>query len=287
MILLNCSNAGKLGRLLAKKLRIKSYNNLVKKFSDNETYIKLGSDVKNQEVIIIQSLSFKPDEYLMELLFTARTAKSLGAKKIKLLIPYLAYSRQDARFEKNECFTSKEVAHYLNHSGADELIIIDPHLRRIKKLKQLFRMKIRRVSASKDLALYIKKLKLKNPFILAPDEGARELAQNIAEILRVDFDVLIKKRTAKSVSVKSGNKSFKNKEVVLVDDILSSGGTMKKAAELVKKRGAKSAHCVVVHGLFIKNVKELKKIFKTIASTNTVQTSFTKIDLSKTISGLF
>jgi len=287
MILLNCSNGGVLGNKVAKHLGIKAYNNIVKYFPDKEVNIKLGSSVKGKDVLIVQSLALKPDVYLIELLLTIRTVKDLGAKRIILLVPYLAYMRQDHRFTTLECINCVEIAHFINHSGADELITVDPHLHRVDSLEQIFKIKCQKVTAINDIAEYIKnKLKLKKPMIIGPDEESDQWSGEVAKLLGLDFKIYEKTRaSATDVNVKVTG-SFKGMDVVIVDDIISTGGTMISAAKKIKAEGAKSVHAITTHGLFLKNVAELKKVFDSIASTNTVPTGFSKIDLSKTIAGV-
>ncbi len=287
MILLNCSNAGRIGKLIAKHLRIKSYDNIVKRFPDNEVNIKLGSDVKNKKVIIVQSLALKPDEHLIELLLTIRTVKRLKARKIVVVTPYMAYLRQDEQFNKNECISNKEIARLIDLSGANELIIADPHLHRIKSLKELFKIKTKKATATKDIADYIKnKIKPKNPLIIGPDAESYQWAEEVAKELRVESRIFNKKRssaTKVNVEVKG---IYEGKDVIIVDDIVSTGWTMINPALKIKKKGARSIHCITTHGLFVENIDKLKQVFNTITSTNTVQTKFSKIDLSKTIAKL-
>lgn len=286
MILLNGSNAGELGDSIARKLGIKSFENEVKHFPDNELYVKLGADVSGEEVIIVQNTALTPSESLFELFITARTARELGAEKIVLIVPYLAYMRQDKRFNEGEVVTAYQMAFLINNSGADELITIDPHLHRIKELSEVFSIKSTRVTAIKDIAEYVKSLGLNNPVIIGPDEESDQWAGEVAKLLGLSFEIYNKIRSSSvNVSVKGSYSVLKGKDVVIVDDIISTGGTMLNAAIKIKEAGADSVHAVTTHGLFLRNVEELESVFDSIASCNTVTTKFTKIDLAGTIAG--
>ena len=121
MLIIGCSNSRKLAKKVAKNIKAEYSALTVKKFPDGELYIKFEADLKNKEVILVQTL-YPANESLLEIILAGHTAKELGAKKIKLVIPYLAYIRQDKRFNPGEAVSSKIIGKLLNFF--DEIITI-------------------------------------------------------------------------------------------------------------------------------------------------------------------
>ena len=150
---------------------------------------------------------------------------------------------------------------------------------------EIFSTKTKTLSANKILAEYIKK-HFKNEIIIGPDIESFQWAKKIAQYIRKPAAILRKQRfTAKKVKIKFRKKiDIKGKNVVIVDDIISTGHTMLEAAKLAKKQGAKNIYAVCVHGIYAENtLKKLKPFFKKIISTNTIQSKTSKIDVSRLI----
>lgn len=280
MVVIGCSKSGKLAKAVAKEIK-DSYSDLeVKHFPDGEIYVKFPVSLKGKKVILVQSLH-EPNESLLELLFAAHTAKDLGAEKVILVIPYLAYMRQDKMFNPGECVSSKVVAKLLN--VADELITVDPHLHRYKNLNELFGIKAKRLTANKLIADYIKK-HYKKTFIVGPDVESYQWAEDIAKRIGLHATVMTKKRLgSRKVVVKmKKDVDVKTRDVVIVDDIISSGYTMIETVKQIKRLNPKNIYCICVHGIFAENaLAKLKKAgAKEVISTNTIQTKTSKIDVA-------
>lgn len=277
-------NSQDLAKKVAKRLKVPYADLIVKHFPDGETYLRLPADVKGKEVILIDSMHPNPDSTLIELVFASRTAKELGAKKVTVVAPYLAYMRQDKRFHPGECKSNSIMAALF--TCADRILTVDPHLHRIGSLNDIFNISAKRLSANDAIAEYIKK-NIKNEVIVGPDIESYQWAEEIARKINLHAIVLKKKRYSSRVvriKVKKGV-DFKGRNVVIVDDIISTGHTMIEPIKQIKKMGAKSIYCIGVHGLFVEGaLNKLKKLGVIVLTTNTITNPVSKIDISETIS---
>ncbi len=272
-----CSNGVALGKSIARKLRVPFEELLVQKFPDGELKIKFHSPVKGRHIMLVQTLH-PPNEELVELVFALHTAKTLGAR-VTLVVPYMAYLRQDMRFHPGECVSNSIAAGLL--SEADHIITIDPHLHRVKDLRQIFRCPVKTLSANSLLADFIRK-RYKKELILGPDEESYQWAAKIAEAVKAHAVVLRKKRYgSRKVSIKIRGVDIKGKTVVIVDDIVSSGHTMLETIKEAKRLGARKIVCLTVHGIFAENaLAKIRKLGATVHATNTVPNKVADIDVS-------
>lgn len=285
MIITTCGNSERLAKKIAHKLHAKYSPLTLSSFPDGDIYLKFSTELKGKKLVIIQSFQPNPDQSLFDILFAAETAKDLGAKKVVLVAPYLAYMRQDKRFHSGEGISSKVMAKLLNHS-VDKIITVDPHLHRYKSLKEIFTIPAVKLSANALLGDYLKK-HFHQEIIIGPDAESFQWAQEIAKKIKVHATILKKERySSRHVEVKMVQPiSIKDKNVVLVDDIISTGHTIIEAAKKAKKMGAKSVSALAVHGLFVE--KALEKLQKAgvdqIYTTNTISGETAKIDISSLI----
>jgi ribose-phosphate pyrophosphokinase len=282
MIITSLSNSENLAKKLAKKLKAKYSPTTIAAFPDGDIYLKFNTNLKNKKLVIVQSFQPHSDMSLFDIIFAAETAKDLGAKKVILVAPYLAYMRQDKRFNTGECVSSKVMAKLLNNS-VDKLITIDPHIHRYKSLKDIFTIPAKRLTANPILAEYIQK-HFKNEVIIGPDWESYQWAEDIAKQINVHATVLKKTRfSSRHVQVKMVKPvPIKGKNVVIVDDIISTGHTVMEAAKQARKMGAKSVSAIGVHGLFAENALEkLKKAgLKKVLTTNCIEGKTAKIDIT-------
>jgi len=268
-----------LGKSLAKKLKAKFSIVEVKEFPDREKLIQVKINVKGKQVIVVNSL-FNPDEKIIDICLTADTLKDLGAKNITLIAPYLGYMRQDKRFHPGECVSSRVMAKLLNNS-VDKIITIDPHIHRYKSLKDIFTIPAKKLTANPLIADYIEK-KFRNEVIIGPDWESYQWAEEIAKHIKVDATVLKKTRfSSRHVEVKMVKPvEIKGKNVIIVDDIISTGHTVIEAAKKAKGLGAKSVSAIGVHGLFAENaLGKLKKAKVKVITCNTIEGNTAKIDV--------
>lgn len=256
MLIIGCSHGKHLASKVAKKLK-KPYSELkVNKFPDVEIYVRFMKSVKNKVVVLIQSFYGEINDCLIEVLFAAYTAKDLGAKKVILVAPHFPYLRQDKRFKAGECI-SVEAAAKLIDCIFDKILIIDPHLHREKELSHIFKIKSKKLSANSVIASYIKKT-VKNPVIIGPDWESNKWAGKVGDIIGCKSYIFKKKRySGRKVKVTiNGKIDFKNKNIILVDDIISTGNTLIEAIKSLKKLGAKKFNIISVHGIFVENALE-------------------------------
>ena len=282
MIITTCGNSAAIARTLAKKLGATYSPLTMTAFPDGDIYLKFNINVKRKKVIIVQSFQPCSDASLFHIVMAAETAKSLGAKKVILVAPYLAYMRQDKRFNSGECISSRVMAKLLNNS-IDKIITIDPHLHRYKSLKDIFCIPAKKLTANELIAKYIY-IHFKNDVIIGPDWESSQWAERIAHAVDVGVTVLQKTRySSRQVQVKMVQPvPISGKNVIIVDDIISTGHTIAEAAKEAKRLGAKSITAIGVHGLFVENaLDKLKKAGVTkVITTNCIEHPTNRIDVT-------
>lgn len=282
MIITTCGNSNKIAQSLARQLKATYSPITISSFPDGDVYLKYNTDIKGKVVVIVQSFQPHSNQSLFNLIFAAETAKDLGAKKVILVAPYLAYMRQDKRFHPGEAISSRIMAKLIN-SLFDQIITIDPHLHRYHSLKEIFTIKAIDLTADPLIADYIKK-KLKNVVIIGPDGESYQWAQTIAQQIGVRATVLIKTRLS-SRNVKSKiihPLPIKDRNVVIIDDIISTGHTIVEAAKKAKSLGAKSITAIGVHGLLIEGaMQKMKKAgVNKVITTNCIEHHTNGIDVT-------
>ncbi len=282
----DCGNSTSIAKKLAKETKGKYVPLKVSQFPDGDIYMQFQTKQKNtlkgKKVVIVHSFQPKPNASLFKVIFAAETAKQMGAKKVILVAPYLAYMRQDKAFHTGECVSSKVMAKLINNSF-NKIITIDPHLHRYQNMKEIFSISAKRLSANKLLGQYIKK-KIKNPVIIGPDSESYQWAEVIAKEIDCDCSLFIKTRhSSRHVEVRMiKSVDVKGKHAVIVDDIISTGHTVIEAAKKAKKLGAKKVTAICVHGLYAEGaLKKLKKAkVKEIISTNSIENKTSKVDIT-------
>jgi ribose-phosphate pyrophosphokinase len=283
-IVVGGTNSKELAKSVARLIKAQ-YSELKKSnFPDGEMRLKYETDLTDKNVIIINGMMPNPDEMLLESVFAIHAAKQLGAGKITFVAPYLAYMRQDKQFHEGECISAKVMAKMLD--CADYVIAIDPHLHRIHRLQDIFRTKAKSISADPILAKSIQKNHPKS-IIVGPDIESSQWAKTIADSIGHESMVLLKKRysSTKVRTIVHGDPArFKGRDVVLVDDIISTGHTMIEPIKQLKKFGARKITCIGVHGVFTENaLQKLRKLGATVIATNTIPNPVAKIDIAKLI----
>lgn len=257
---------------IAHKLNCSLARTVMRRFPDNEFYFRILDDISNKSVLLVQSAY--PDEKIIELLLMQNAVVEAGAKKIGVVIPYLGYSRQDKKFENGEPISVKAIAEHLS-LHAEFILTVDPHKDHIL---DFFSPPAYSCSAITEIAQYLKKRKV--DFILAPDKGAKERARQASKIMNCSYDYLEKKRIdGKTVEIKPKYIEVKNKTVAIIDDIISTGGTMAQSIKELKKQGAKEVLVACTHGLFIRGAKEklLAAGCDDIIAADTIENEFNKV----------
>ncbi len=269
---------------MAQKLGLPILSAEFRVFPDGESKFTLNEKVSGKSVFLVQSTHQPGDQHLFQLLLAAHHLSEEGAK-VTAVVPYLAYARQDKEFLPGECVTLGVVAHLMRSVGIRRLVTVDIHS---AEGLALFSFPTYSVSAIPSLVGYAKdELGLKDPVVISPDFGGSKRTEAFAQLYGAKFLQLSKTRdrTSGDVSMKDMALDLEGKEVVMVDDIISTGGTMKAAAEIVLRHGAKKALVVCVHGLFVGDA--LQKLEKApigpIVCTNTIPGRYNKVDVSEAL----
>ncbi len=267
-------------RKVAKSLGAKHTKIMTEDFPDSEFHLELKENPKNKTVVIISSMTKDPDEKLIETILAGGIAKDYGAKKVILVATYMPYMRQDKHFEKYDSFSSKHILELFRNF--DKVIAIDPHLHRIKKMQQAYG-KAESITTNWLVADYIKKRFGKEFSIVGPDAESTQWSSKVAGMLGSNV-VILKKTRFSSRKIKQADIKGRLKEnVIIIDDIISTGKTIIGAIKLARKHGAKRIIVIGIHGLLIgKSAEQIRKHAELITS-NTIQNKYAKIDVSPAI----
>jgi ribose-phosphate pyrophosphokinase len=241
-----------------------------RRFPDGESYVRLSTDPAGREVVMVCTLA-RPDEQFLRLVFAARAARELGAARLTLVAPYLAYMRQDKRFQPGEALTSRHFADLISREF-DALITVDPHLHRHKALSEIYSIPATALHAAPLLADWIR-LNVERPLIIGPDMESEQWVSEVAERAAAPHLVLSKQRHGdRDVEIAIPDLSaWRDRQPVLIDDIVSSGRTMIETAEGLVGRGLVKPVCVAVHALFAGDAyRRLSERARSVISTNTI-----------------
>jgi len=272
-----------LGKRIARRLKSPYVEAKTRVFPDGESKITFGRIPKNSIVLVVQSTYPPVDTNLLQALSIISQARNVSSK-IYAIIPYMGYARQDRQFLSGEVVTMSIVARMLQAVGAKKIVVVDIHS---KIALNHFKIPKENVSAIPELARYFKKMKLKNALVVSPDMGGALRAKQFANLLNTDFIILKKSRDRKTgkVQIQSSKVDVHGKDLIMIDDIISTGGSIIKATQFLKKQKCKRVFVACTHGLFIGDaINKIKKAGVTqIISTNTIPRSTSKVDISGVI----
>ncbi|USO02611.1 MAG: ribose-phosphate diphosphokinase [Alphaproteobacteria bacterium] len=249
-------------------------------YPDGESYIRIKTPVKD-EVCVVWCALHHPDAKIPPILFLSETLRDNGAKKVILVAPYLCYMRQDKIFNEGESFTAKHCGKLLSQYF-DYIITVDPHLHRIKNLKQVYKIPSTVLHAKEAIQTYIKD-SIKDPFLIGPDEESEQWIKTVADFLNCPYAIAKKTRYGdRNVEIEPFNINLHGKQTVVIDDIASSGATL---LEIYKKLPADAKPiAILTHAVFSEEIyQKLKTVYAQVITTNTIEHKSNKIDVNPLI----
>ncbi len=280
------SSCLELGNFIATRLDSISIPIDLRIFSDGESKIRIDGNLLNKKCIVVQSTYPPVDSNIMQTLMIISCCYAYGASDVITVMPYMGYARQDRKFLDGEFPTISLIARLLKCANIHNLITVDIHS---YKALSYFNLNIFNISSINSLANYAKtNFNLINPVVVSPDIGGVSRAKEFAKIINSNFFGLRKIRDRVSGNIVMDTNlevDIKDCDIVIIDDMISSGGTILKAVDLLKKNQCGKIYVMCVHALADENsLNTLKKAgIADIVSTNSVPRSCSKVDLSMDI----
>lgn len=275
-----------LARTLATSLDAEQGRMECRRFPDEESYLRIETDVSHRDVVIVCSLD-RPDPKYLPLVYAANTARDLGAKSVGLVAPYLAYMRQDRRFKAGEAVTSGYFARIMSRE-IDWLVTVDPHLHRRASLAEIYDIPAEVLHAAPLVSGWIHK-EIERPLIVGPDSESEQWVSEVARDAEAPYIILTKARHGdRHVEVSVPDvEQWHDRTPVLVDDIISTGRTMIETIGHLLRAGMPPPACIGVHGIFAGNAYDdlIGAGALNIVTTNTVAHVSNRIDVSQSLAG--
>lgn len=266
---------------LATRLSLARIAATVRRFPDGESHVRVENPVEGRDALIVCTLD-RPDDKLVPLLLLAAAVRETGALSVGLVAPYLAYMRQDRRFQPGETISAQHVAAWISRSF-DWLVTVDPHLHRISDLSQVYSIPASVVHAASSVAEWVR-ANVRNPLLIGPDEESAQWVSAVAKEADAPFVVLTKTRLGdREVKVAVPEvERWRSHTPVLVDDIVSTARTMIETVGHLRGAGLTAPVCVAVHAVFAQTAfEDLRAVGAgDIVSCDTIRHSSNRISLA-------
>jgi len=273
-----------LGQKVAETLNAQIVPVNLKSFPDGEYCLRFDGELGDEEVVVVQSTGPPQDTNLMQLLLMLDAAKDLGAEKVTAVVPYLAFARQDKRFLQGEVVSAETFVKLIEACGTDQFITVNIHSENTLKR---FSVQTENLSAITLLAEHFKNRGLDGAFSLSPDKGAVELAEEADRVLGGGCGWLRKERDRFTGEIQVEEKSLnvKGRDVIVFDDIISTGGTIARAVKMLKTQGARRVYAACVHPLLIGEAKQkiLQSGAEEIVGTDSIPSAVKTVSLAPLI----
>jgi len=274
-----------LAKKIAKKLQAEYLKTTLKVFPDGESKLSISGHINKGTIIVVSSTGPPVDSNLIQTLSLISKSREISSEVIAI-VPYMGYAKQDKEFLKGEIITISVIAKLFKAAGATRLIVVDFHS---PNALRFFKLPTKNLSAVPLFAEYFKNYKLKDPLIVSPDMFWKSNAEKFAKHLNATAIALNKQRdrkTGKLVIKPPFPKFSKGRDLILFDDMVSSGGSILKAIQFLKKENFRKMYVVCTHPVFVvDSERKIKKIGVTkIIGTNSIEGKFAKVDLSGIIS---
>ncbi len=266
--------SGNANRKLAEEIAVYLDTSLspveITNFVDGEIFLKILENVRGADAFVIQPTCPPVNDNLMELLLMVDALKRASARRITAVIPYYGYARQDRKTEPRVPISAKVVANLITVAGVNRVLVIDLH---VGQIQGFFDIPVDHMFAAPLMIEYIRKKQLKDLTILSPDPGGVERARAFAKRLDANLAIVDKRRPERNVAeLMHIVGDIEGRNVVIVDDMIDTGGTIIQAADAIKKGGAKDVYVCSTHGVFSKDAREKleKSVLKEVIVTNTI-----------------
>lgn len=253
---------------IARELNTTLGRAVVSTFKNDETRIRLEENVRGGDVFVIQTLCEPVDHNIIELCFIIDALRRSSAGRITAVIPYYAYARQEKKTSGREPISAKVVAKFIESAGVDRVLVIDLHA---PAIEGFFEVPVDHLRAGPLLSDYLRQMALKDMVIVSPDPGGVRRAAEFRNRLNASLAIIAKQRPEDDVvNTIDMVGDVQGKTAVIVDDMISTGGTLISAADMIMERGAKEVYACAVHGLFAGDALEQigKSSLKSVIVTN-------------------
>lgn len=237
-------------RSLGERLGVPVVAPTIRRFPDGELYVRIDQDVAGQDVVVVGSLHPEPAEKFLEVAFVSATARDLGARRVGLVAPYLAFMRQDVSFAQGEGVTSRYFAKLLC-GAVDWMVTVDPHLHRYPSLDGLYSIPTRVARSAPAIARWVA-AEVERPLLVGPDAESVQWVSAIADECAAPYVILEKTRRGdRDVSCTPPPRDLlADRTPVLIDDIVSTGKTLIEATRQLRAAGSAAPTCVAIHAVF-------------------------------------
>jgi len=217
----------------------------IRRFPDGEIHCKIRDNVRGKDVFMVQSIAGSPNEMLMELLIMIDAARRGSANRITAVLPYYGYARQDRKDQPRVPITAKLVANLLVAAGTNRVLTMDLHAQQIQGF---FDIPVDHLHAAPVMVKYLREMKLSKPLVVSPDTGGAKMAYAYSQMLGTDLAIVAKQRLGDAeVDAFSVVGNVEGCDVIMVDDMTTTCGTLCAAARILKERGAASIRAAVTH----------------------------------------
>ncbi len=275
MYVVGGSASQRLSGELAGCLKAKLAKVETKRFPDDECYVRIHDDLDGEDVVVVQTTW--PDRNIVELLLLQDAIREFDVSSLATVVPYYGYARQDKKFNIGEPISARAIARMIQ-AQTDEFLTVDIHATSI--IDWFDRVSATNVSSHPDIGRFLKGLGVE--MVLSPDEGRWQNAKRVAEVVGCDADFLVKERLdGETVRMAPKSLDSKGRCVAIVDDIISTGSTIAKAAEQLRSQGAAKIVAVCTHGVFSKDaVPKLRAACDEVYSSDTIENPTTAISVA-------
>ncbi|HEY7218401.1 MAG TPA: ribose-phosphate pyrophosphokinase [Candidatus Binatia bacterium] len=240
-----------LAEKIAAKLGVPLARRILERFPDGELHIEIEESVRGDEVFLVQPTFPAVDEHFFELFLLADACRRAGAAHLTAVVPYFGYARQDRRARGREPLSARVVADLLETTGVERLLAVDLHSRAVESA---FQIPVEHLSAVSQLTEAVRTSVDADTVVVSPDLGAVKMAERYAKLLQLSVAIIHKTRlSGQEVSVERIVGDVRNKHVIVIDDMISTGGTIEKAIEALLKAGCSPSGIKVLatHGLLV------------------------------------